>query len=94
VAHSDFENPPDMILNRVGYDLLAEQNLQEAKKIFKANCNLFPEIANTWDSLGEICMELGENKNAIRYYQKSLELNPQNNNARERIKILEEQETE
>jgi predicted negative regulator of RcsB-dependent stress response len=34
-------------------------------------------------------MKSGDNKNAIKNYQKSLELNPDNNNAKEMLKNLE-----
>jgi tetratricopeptide (TPR) repeat protein len=63
--------------------------VSEAIEIFKFNVELFPESSNVYDSLGEAFMKSGDNKNAIKNYQKSLELNPDNNNAKEMLKNLE-----
>ncbi len=41
----------------------------------------YPEAFNTYDSLGEAFMKLGKKELAIRNYEKSLELNPNNKNA-------------
>jgi len=88
VREYDFQDPQDFILNRVGYDLLTEERANEAIDIFKLNTKLFPEIANTWDSLGEAYMRAGENAKAVDNYRKSLKLNPENQNAREMIKQI------
>ena len=88
VREYDFQDPQDFILNRVGYDLLTEERTNEAIDIFKLNTKLFPEIANTWDSLGEAYMSAGDNVKAMENYRKSLELNPENQNAREMIKQI------
>jgi tetratricopeptide (TPR) repeat protein len=72
-------------VNFVGYTLIEAERLQEARDIFELNTRLFPEAFNTWDSLAEIHMMLGHDKKAIRLYEKSLELNPENNNATEMI---------
>lgn len=43
--------------------------------------------ANGYDSLGEAYMKSGNNRLAIENYEKSVQLNPQNDNA---VKILQE----
>ena len=53
------------------------------------NTEDFPKSANTWDSLAESFMVKGDKQKAIEYYKKSLELNPDNKGAAERIKQLE-----
>ena len=53
------------------------------------NAELYPNSANVYDSLGEAYMNSDDNKNAIKNYKKSLELNPNNDNAREMLKKLE-----
>jgi len=69
-------------INDVGYRLLAESDrLDEAIAIFKLNTELFPESANTWDSLGEGYMTAGKTELAIASYEKSLDLDPANANA-------------
>jgi CubicO group peptidase (beta-lactamase class C family) len=75
-------------LNSVGYGLLRQQKLAEAIAIFKVNVELYPKSANTYDSLAEAYAANGEKDLAIANYQKSLELNPKNPNAREMLKKL------
>ena len=76
-------------INGVGYYLL--DNLKEidnALEIFKINTQLFPASANTYDSLAEAYMNKGDKGNAILFYQRSLQLNPGNDNARQMIEKL------
>jgi tetratricopeptide (TPR) repeat protein len=42
---------------------------------------MFPDASNTYDSYAEACMVSGDYGKAIEYYNKSLELNPDNTNA-------------
>jgi cytochrome c-type biogenesis protein CcmH/NrfG len=51
---------------------------------------LYPQSANVYDSLGEAHMTDGQKKLAIQNYKKSLELNPDNNNAKEMLEKLQE----
>lgn len=74
-------------LNSLGYRLLENEKVKEAIEIFKLNVSEHPESSNVYDSLGEAYMEAGENELAIWNYEKSLELNPNNENAK---KMLEE----
>ena len=53
----------------------------DAIAVFQLNVRLFPDAFNTWDSLGEALMTGGEREAAIEHYEKSLELNPENENA-------------
>ncbi len=89
LANFELMDPPDFVLNRVGYDLLFEGNVDAAIDIFTVNTKLFPQIANTWDSLGEAHMVKGNRELAIENYRKSLALNPGNQNAAEMLKKLE-----
>ncbi len=68
-------------LNQVGYALLRTNRFEDAIAIFQANVAAFPDAWNTYDSLGEAYMLHGERALAIANYRKSLELNPQNQNA-------------
>ncbi len=76
-------------INRLGYQLLRAEKVNEAIEIFKLNVEAFPQAANTYDSLGEAYMLSGKSDLAIQNYKKSLELNPQNNNAVAMLKRLE-----
>jgi hypothetical protein len=73
----------------LGYQLLENDRTEDAVEVFKHAVLEYPESANAYDSLGEAFMKSGDKKNAIKNYQKSLELNPENNNAREMLKRLE-----
>ena len=53
----------------------------EALKLFKLNIELYPNAFNTYDSYGECLLKLEDKENAIKAYEKSLELNPDNENA-------------
>ena len=75
-------------INQLGYDLMFMKKLDEAIKIFELNTNDFPESANVWDSLAEANMNKGNKELAIKYYEKSLKLNPENKNAVEKLKEL------
>jgi tetratricopeptide (TPR) repeat protein len=75
-------------LNAWGYQLLNQKKVTEALSIFKLNVKLYPESANTYDSLGEIQEFMGDKENALLSYKKSLALNPENKNALNRVKML------
>jgi len=75
-------------LNRLGYYYLENNDVQKAIEIFRFNSELYPDVANTWDSLGEAYMVAGQNGQAIISYEKSVELNPDNINGIEMLKKL------
>ena len=78
-------------INTVGYGLLQRQKIKEAIAIFKANVEMYPQSANTYDSLAEAYMANGDKEQAILNYKKSLELNPKNDNAVAMLKKLGDQ---
>lgn len=51
--------------------------MERAVAVFTANTENYPASANTWDSLGEACFELGDLDAAERHYRKALELAPE-----------------
>lgn len=75
-------------INSWGYKLLSQNKIADALEIFKLNVHLFPKSANAFDSLGEIYAENGDPKLAIKNYEQSLKLNPQNTNAEVQLKKL------
>ncbi|MDH3733272.1 MAG: tetratricopeptide repeat protein [Gemmatimonadota bacterium] len=68
-------------VNVFGYTLMGGGNLEAATKVFELNAESYPNSWNAWDSLAEAHMNAGHNDRAIELYQKSLSLNPANNNA-------------
>ena len=77
-------------MNSLGYELLQGDRVRNAIEIFKLNIKEFPDSYNVYDSMGEAYAIAGENDLAIKNYKKSLELNPQNKNAEDMIKKIEE----
>jgi len=52
----------------------------------------YPESGNVYDSLGEAYMKAGQKELAIQNYEKSLQLDPKNQNAVEMLKRLKEKQ--
>jgi CubicO group peptidase (beta-lactamase class C family) len=82
----DFSEPQ---LNSLGYRLMQMKRVKDAIEILKLNVEMFPQGFNTYDSLGEAYMENGDKNLAIQNYKKSLELNPKNTGAVDKLKKLE-----
>ncbi len=74
--------------NALGYTLLAHKNYVQAINIFKLNTFLYPADANTYDSLGEAYYKMGNNEEAKKQFEKVLELEPKNTNAKEMLEKL------
>jgi tetratricopeptide (TPR) repeat protein len=75
-------------LNEFGYELMNSSRFADAIEVLKLNVEVFPESANAFDSLAEAYLNIGDKKNAVANYKKSLELNPDNENAKEKLKSL------
>jgi len=52
------------------------------------NVELFPQAWNVYDSLAEAYASKGKTELAIQNYERSLELNPENQNAKDQLKNL------
>ena len=63
--------------------------MKDAIEILKLNVVMFPKSSNTYDSLADGYKENGDKELAIQNYKKSLELNPKNEPAIEKLKKLE-----
>jgi CubicO group peptidase (beta-lactamase class C family) len=75
-------------INNVGYHYLQNGDTESALRIFEVNKTAFPQSFNVYDSYAEALMESGNKEEAIANYQKSLELNPGNTNAVEKLTEL------
>ncbi len=77
-------------LNALGYLLLYNYSrADEALAIFELIISEYPKSANAYDSLGEAYLFVRDLKQALVNYKKSLELDPENNNAKRIISQLE-----
>ncbi len=75
-------------LNRMGYYLMRSGKIYNAIEVFKLNTEEFPNSANAFDSLGEAYLISGNKKLALLNYKKSVELNPDNRNAKDIIEKM------
>jgi tetratricopeptide (TPR) repeat protein len=73
----------------LGYRLIGEKRLAQAIEIFKLNVDPYPRSANAYDSLAEAYMASGNKELAIKFYEKSVQLNPNNQSGIEALKRLE-----
>ena len=66
-------------MNELGLRLLYDSKDAGAGiEVLKLNAEQFPRSFNVWDSLGEAYYRSGNREEAIRNYEKSLQLNPDN----------------
>lgn len=75
-------------LNNFGYELLGKKNAADAIRVFTLNTEEYPKSANGWDSLAEAYLKSGDTTTAQRHYEKSLELDPENKNAKEMLRKI------
>ena len=75
-------------MNRVGYQLLGEDNVEAAAQVFKLNVATFPKSFNVYDSYAEALMNLDDKEGAIKNYKISVEMNPANLNGIDMLKKL------
>ena len=80
--------------NSLGYQLLGARRAKEAIEIFKLNVKAYPDSWNVYDSLGEAYFTYGNTELAIENYKRSLELNPDNANARSVLERIKQREDE
>jgi len=84
--------PPNLMteesLNTIGYLFLESGEKRAAQGLFTLIRQDYPNSSNAYDSLAEAEAANGDKTSALRDYQRSLELNPKNENARNRIKLL------
>jgi type II secretory pathway component GspD/PulD (secretin) len=74
--------------NDLAYSIL-DRDPRTAVAVFKRIVADNPQSSNAYDSLGEAYMKSGQKTLAIANYRRSLELDPQNGNARRMLKELE-----
>jgi CubicO group peptidase (beta-lactamase class C family) len=76
-------------MNDLGYYLLSNGYSFQALETFKVTILLFPESWNAYDSYAEGLWRTGKNKEAVRMYRKSIELNPDNEAGKQMLKKIE-----
>ncbi len=88
IRYDSAKKIPENQMNEMGYYLMRSQKLDDAIAVFTQNTIDYPNSWNVWDSLGEAYMNKGNKELAIKYYEKSLQLNPDNKNGAATLKKL------
>ncbi|MCH7848527.1 MAG: serine hydrolase [Planctomycetes bacterium] len=79
------EIPTPNEINTLGYRYLAAHRISETIRVQELQVALFPRNANALDSLAEACAVAGQIDRAIMYYSRALEVDPDFQNARQRL---------
>jgi len=79
------------MMNGLGYLLLVGGKERDSVTVFQRNVEKFPNSWNAYDSLGEAYTKAGQKDLAIANYEKSLALNPKNENGAQMLKKLRAQ---
>jgi len=80
--------PSEDFVNNCGYMQLHLHNIDGAIDIFKQNIKNYPKSFNVYDSMGEAYMIKGEKQMAIKNYEYSVLLNPDNDNGKKMLEKL------
>lgn len=72
-------------INELGYQFMYAKNMEAAASVFAVNMERYPNSFNVYDSYAEAMLYLGKRKQAIKYYKRSLELNPENQNGKDML---------
>lgn len=75
----------------LGYNFLFSGRTEDALHTFKLEVEEYPKFWNAYDSLGEAYLKIGQKELAIQSYEKSIELNPQNQDGIDALKKIREQ---
>ncbi len=76
------------VFNKLATPYLQEKSFDDAIIVFQENIKLFPNDANTWDSLGEAYFVNHDKENALKSYTKALKLNPKSESAKTMIQKI------
>ena len=72
---------PEADTNQLGYTLLQGGQVKDAVGVFQLNVDAYPRSANTYDSLSDGYLALGDKEAALKYAQKTIEMVDQDPNA-------------
>ena len=81
--------PPEGAINNYAYMALSLKNFAQAEYFFKLNVKYYPDSFNVYDSLGDYYKETGDKTNAISYYKKTLSINKENTETKQKLEELE-----
>lgn len=77
-------------LNELSYEFYNNEKNSLAFEVLRSAITLFPNSDNLFNSYGELLTKAGKKEEAIIMYKKSLLLNPQNEDSKKSLAILEQ----
>lgn len=77
-------------LTAIAYGLYEEDKLEQAIEVLELNAKLYPGVWNVYNDLGFMHAELGNKHLAIKNYERSLQLNPRNEDGSKALAELRE----
>ena len=80
----DFESE----LDKAGSNLLNGNLLEEALFVYSMTSEFFPKSSRIWRKLGEVHEKLEDSENAVKAYEKAIELDPSGDAGREAVNRL------
>ena len=81
--------PREVVINEYGYKFLLEtKQVDKALKFFEMNMKNYPQSPNTYDSYAEALLHKGDEQNALLYYKKALDLDPNNKRIQDQVATL------
>lgn len=66
---------PEAFINYLGYEALNKKHYDKARALFELNIEWYPDRNNVYDSYGDYFLSIKDTVNAIKNYQKSLQIN-------------------
>jgi CubicO group peptidase (beta-lactamase class C family) len=73
-AHPEDPAVAENRFNQLGYEAMQKKDYAKSIAIFRINTELYPDSANTYDSLGEALEASGDKAGAIAMYKKCIEV--------------------
>jgi len=81
--------PPEEYIDELGWwEFNSAHATNTALACFQLNVSNYPGSFNAWLSLADVFTAMGDRESALKYYARSLELNPNNRHAVEQIRRL------
>jgi CubicO group peptidase (beta-lactamase class C family) len=75
-------------LNRMAYDLAGIGKVEAGMAILQVAVELYPKVANLYDSVGEFYLKKGQKDKAIEFYNKALQVDPNFENAKRMLEKI------
>jgi tetratricopeptide (TPR) repeat protein len=76
-------------IQNLGYELLNNNYLDDAIRVFKLNIEEYPTLANTYAGCGDALSVKGDTIQALEYFDSALKMDSSFNYAKKRILSLE-----